>query len=180
MALVDDARQSACAGQHAEQRRLGQAHRRIAVVDQHNLVARQRKLVPAAGADAVERREELDAGMLARVLDGQSRLVRVLAEVHLPAVRRLAKHHDVRAGAEDALLQRRDDDCVHLGVLEADALNRIGQLDVDAEIVGIELQLVVGRETGVFTHVHRKRGDRAVERQFPVLVGLGACIKCDH
>ena len=91
-----------------------------------------------------------------------------------------AKHHDVRAGAEDALLQRRDDDCVHLGVFEADALNRIGQLDVDAEIIGIELQLVVGRETGVFAHVHRKRGDWAVERQFPVLVGLGACIKGDH
>ena len=59
--LVDDARQAAGAGQHAEQRRLRQAHRRVPVVDEHDLVARERQLVAAAGADAVERGEELDA-----------------------------------------------------------------------------------------------------------------------
>ena len=59
--LVDDARQAAGAGQHAEQRRLRQAHRRVRVVDQQDLVAGERQLVAAAGADAVQRRQELDA-----------------------------------------------------------------------------------------------------------------------
>ena len=53
LALVDDARQAAGAGQHSEQRRLRQADRRIAVVDEQDLVARERELVAAAGADAV-------------------------------------------------------------------------------------------------------------------------------
>ena len=61
LALVDDAREAAGARQHAEQRRLRQADRRVAVVDQDDLVARERQLVAAAGADAVERGEELDA-----------------------------------------------------------------------------------------------------------------------
>ena len=59
--LVDDAREAAGAGQHAEQRRLRQADRRVAIVDQQDVVARERELVAAAGADAVERREELQA-----------------------------------------------------------------------------------------------------------------------
>ena len=104
--LVDHARQAAGAGQHAEQRRLRQADRGIAVVDEENLVAGERQLVAAAGADAVQGGEELEAGMGAGVLDRQARFVRELAEVHLPAVARAAEHHDVRAGAEDPLLQR--------------------------------------------------------------------------
>ena len=66
LALVDDAREAAGAGQHAEQRRLGQADRAGAVVDQDDLVAGERELVAAAGADAVERGEELEAAVLRR------------------------------------------------------------------------------------------------------------------
>ena len=162
-ALVDDAREAAGAGQHAEQRRFRQADRRIAIVDEQDLVARQRQLVAAAGADPVERGQELEAGVRARVLDRQARLVGELAEVHLGDVRRAAQHHDVRAGAEDALLERRHDDRVHLGMLEPQPLDGVGELDVDAEVVGVELQLVVRRQAGVLAHVHRERGDGAVE-----------------
>ena len=42
-----------------------------------------------------------------------------------------------------------DDDRVDLGMLEADALDRVGELDVDAEVVRVQLQLVVGRQAGV-------------------------------
>ena len=180
VALVDDAREAAGAGQDAEQRRLRQAHRRIAVVDEHNLVAGERELVAAAGADAVQRGQELQSRMRARILDRQPRFVGELAEVHLRAVRRSAQHHDVGAGAEDALLQRADDDGVDFGMLEAKALDRVGELDVDAEVVGIELELVVGREAGVFADVHRQRGDRAVEGQLPVVVAVGGGVKSDH
>ena len=41
---------------------------------------------------------------------------------------------------------------------------RVRQLDVDAEVVGIELELVVvGAKAGVFAHVHGQRGHGAVE-----------------
>jgi hypothetical protein len=107
----------------------------VAVVDEDDFVARQRQLVSASGADTVERREKRDAGVLARVLDCEPRLVGEFAEVHLQAVRRGAQHHDVRAGAEDSLLQAGDKHRPDRGMLEADALDGIGQLDVDAEIV---------------------------------------------
>ena len=44
-----------------KERRLRQAHGRAPIVNQHDLVARQRQLVSAAGADPVERGEEPDA-----------------------------------------------------------------------------------------------------------------------
>ena len=87
LALVDDAREAAGAGQHAEQRHLGQRHGRRAVVDEQDLVAGEREFVAAAGADAVQRREELEAAVRARVLDAEARLVGELAEVHLEGVR---------------------------------------------------------------------------------------------
>ena len=42
-------------------------------------------------------------------------------------------------------LRARDDDGAHLGMLEADALQRVGELDVDAEVVRVELERVAGR-----------------------------------
>ena len=105
LALVDDARQAAGAGQHAEERRLRQAHRRAAIVDEHDFVAGQRQLVAAAGADAVDRGEELDAAVRAHVFHAEARLVGELAEVHLEAVAGAAEHEDVGAGAEDARLE---------------------------------------------------------------------------
>ena len=71
LALVDHAGQAARSRQHSKQRRFRQAHRGIPVVDEQNLVAGERELVAAAGADAVERGEELEAGVLARVLNRQ-------------------------------------------------------------------------------------------------------------
>ena len=48
LALVDEAREAAGAGEHGEERRLGQAHRARAVVGEDDLVARDRELVAAA------------------------------------------------------------------------------------------------------------------------------------
>jgi hypothetical protein len=48
-------------------------------------------------------------------------------------VRRAAEHVDVRARAEDAVwFALVTTGRAHLGVLEAQALDRVGQLDVDA------------------------------------------------
>ena len=112
-ALVGDARQPAGPGQHAQQRHLRQRHRRRAVVDQEDFVAGECQLVAAARTGAVHGGEELEPGVPARILDPVARLVRELAEVHLPRVRRQAEHEDVRAGAEDTVLRAGDDDAAH-------------------------------------------------------------------
>ena len=58
---------------------------------------------------------------------------------------------------------RADHHGADLGMLEAQALHGIGQLDVDAEIVGIELQLVAGLEPAILVHVHGEVGDAVLE-----------------
>ena len=72
-----------------------------------------------------------------------------------------------------------DDDGVDLGMLEAQPLHRVGELDVDAEVVGVELEPVVGREARVFADVHRERGDRAVDLERPVPVRAGGNLEGD-
>ena len=88
-----------------------------------------------------------------------------------------AEHEDVGAGAEHAIARAGHDDGAHFGVLEADALQRVVQLDVDAEIVGVELELVAGTNTAVLGDVHRERRERAVERELPVAVA--ARVRCE-
>ena len=175
--LVDDAGEAARARKHGQQRRFRQAHGRVAIIDEDNLVARERQLIAAAGTDAVERGQELQPRVRARVFDRQPRLVRELAEVHLPRVARPTQHEDVGAGAEDALLQAGDDDRVDLGMLEAEALNRVGEFDVDAKVVGIELEPVVRRQPRVFLDVHRQGRNRAVERELPMAVSVGSGVE---
>ena len=169
-ALVGHAGQAAGARQHAQQRHLRQRHRRRAVVDQDDLVAGQREFIAAAGAGAVHRGQELQARMLRRVLEAVAGLVGELAEVDLPGVAGDTEHEDVGARAEHLLLRAGDDHRAHLRVLEADALHRVVQLDVDAQVVAVELELVAGTQAGVLVEVGRQRRDRALERQLPVTV----------
>ena len=98
LALVDEPRQAAGARQHAEQRHFGQAHRARAVVDHDDLVAGERQLVAAAGAGAVDRGQEFEARIGARILDAVAGLVGEFAEIDLLRVARLAQHVDVGAG----------------------------------------------------------------------------------
>ena len=175
-ALVGQPGQPAGAGQDAEQRQLGQRHGRRAVVDQHDVLAGQRELVTAAGGGAVERREiglpRARGGVLHRV----ARLVGELAEVHLPAVLRRGQHPDIRTGAEDPVLAAGEHHDAHLGMLEAQPLGRVVQLDVDAQVVRVEFQLVAGHQAAGLVDVHRQGGDRALDGVSPVPVtrGLGA------
>ena len=116
----------------------------------------------------------------AHVFHAEARLVGELAEVHLEGVARAAEHEDVGAGAEDARLEAGQHDRVHFGMLEAQALQHVGELDVDAEIVRVQLELVVVRpQAGVFAHVHRERRDVAVDAQLPVLVLRGIGFEID-
>ncbi len=178
-ALVGHAREPAGARQHRQQRRFRQCDRRAAVVDQHDVVGGERQLIAAAGGIAVDRAHINLLGILAGVLDRQPRLVGELAEVHLVAVRRLAEHADIGAGAEHIVLAGLDDDAAHFRMLEAQALNRVVEFDVDAEIVGVELEFVaVGKPAGLID-VHDQIGDIAVALDAPMAVARRIGLEID-
>ncbi len=183
LALVDQAREPAGAREHAEQRRLRQAHRGRAVVAQDDLVARERELVAAARGRAGKRGERRDTALGARLLEVKARLVRELAEVHLEAVGATAQHVDVRARAEDALFGAREDDGLHLGVLEANAQERVGELDVDAEVVRVELERVPGPQPLALAHVEDETRDGAAvlrgQLDAPMAVPVGVRLEAD-
>ena len=54
-------------------------------------------------------------------------------------------------------------------MLEAQPLHRVVQFDVDAEVVGIELELVVAEPAGL-VDIHDQVGDVAVVLDFPVAI----------
>jgi len=170
-ALVDQPGEATRARQHAQQRDLGEAHRSRAIVDQPDLVAGQGELVATARGRAVERRDPAQARLVARLFEADPGLVGILAEVYLEAVGRAGQHSDVRAGTEDPRQvggQHHDPD---LGVLEAQALDRVVQLEVDAQIVAVELeQVVVGAEAVLLVDAQGEPRDRAVDREAPVQV----------
>ena len=129
--FVDEPSQPARAGKHREKRRLGKRHRGVAVVDEQYLVGRKRELVAATGRDAVERGQILLSALAARFFHAEPGLVRVLAEVDFEAVGRGRQHKDVGAGGKDAVFAARNDDGLDLGMLEAQTLDRVRELDVD-------------------------------------------------
>ena len=172
LALVDDTHQAAGAGQHAEQRHLRQRYCAGAVVDEEDPVGGERKLVAASGRSGVDRAQIALSRVRARVLDRAPGLVGELAEGDLVRVARPAEHADVRAGAEHPLLAGANHHRCHLGMLETQPLHRVGQLDVDAEIVGVELELVAGREAARLVDVELQGGDSVLDTQAPVTIAI--------
>src|SRR5712692_11191240 len=149
VALVGDAREAAGARENAEKRKLREAYGGGAVVDEDDFVAGEGKFVAAAGGGAIERGEEFESGVGAGVFDAVARFVGKFAEVDFPGVRRKPKHIDVGAGTEHAILGAGDDDGADSRMFKADALERIMQLDIDAEVVGVELEFVSGPDAAV-------------------------------
>jgi len=103
-AFIGYAGQPAGARQHRQQRHLRQRHRRGAVVGQHDVVARQRQLIPAAGTGASNGADVFLARVVLGRLIGVAGLVGELAEIHLVAVLGPAQHADVGARTEHPVL----------------------------------------------------------------------------
>ena len=108
--------------------------------------------------------------MLGRVLEGQARLVGELAEIDFERVCGGPEHVDVGARAEDAVLGARDDDAAHLGMLEAQPLDGVGQLDVHTEVVAVGLEAVPLAQGPLLLDVHGERRDRRGGLELPVQV----------
>ena len=169
MALVGQARESAGAGQHTQQRHFGQRHRRRPVVDQQDLIAGQRQLIAATGAGAVDRGQKPQPRVAAAVFDAVAGLIGELAEIDLPGMTRDTKHEDIGARTEDALFQAGDHHGANRRMLEADAVECVMQFDVDAEVVAVELELVTRAQAGGLVDIHRQSGDGPVNAQRSVV-----------
>ena len=179
VALVDDPGEPAGAGQHAEKRNLRERHRRRPVVDQQDVVTGQGQLVAAAGGGAVDgRHPDLLRGG-GGVLDGVAGLVGELAEVHLVVVGGPGQHLDVGAGAEHLVEPAADHHRPDLGMLEAEALDDVVEFDVDAEVVGVQLELVALVQAAVGVDLHRQARQGRLDRQPPVTVRRRMAVEGD-
>ena len=177
--LVDDTGETTGAGKHGEQRHFREGDRGGRVVHEEDLVTGERKFVSAARAGPAYRRDGLEPGVLRCILDIEPRLVRVFAEVHLERVGRASQHIDVGARAEDPVLGAADDEAAHLGMLEAEPLDRVGEFDVDTEVVGVGLKDVALAHRPVFLDVHEEARHRRLNDQFPVNVPGRMRLECD-
>ena len=65
-------------------------------------------------------------------------------------------------------------------MLESQALNNVVELDIDAEIVGVELQRIVAGNGAILVHVERERGDGTVDGEAPVAVVVRVGPEVDH
>ena len=178
-ALVGDAGEPAGAGQHREQRQFRQRHRSRAVVHQHDVVGGERQLIAAAGRGAVDGADGFEPGMLAQILDAVAGLVGELAEVDLVGVGGAGQHADIGAGAEHPRLARAQHHDAHSRMLEAQPLDGVGQFDIDAEIVGIELELVALEQRALLVDVHQQRGDVAVDLELPMAIARRLGLEID-
>ena len=64
-------------------------------------------------------------------------------------------------------------------MLEAQPLHRVGEFDVDAEIVGIQLELIAFEQAAILVDIHGQGRDIAVDVQLPVPVARRIGLKID-
>ena len=76
---------------------------------------------------------------------------------------RSGQHADIGTGAKHAVLPA--EETTRTSGCSKRSLSRVGELDIDAKIVGIELELVALEQRRILIDVHRQRGDVSVERQ---------------
>ena len=88
------------------------------------------------------------------------------------------QHADIGAGAEHALFAGLEDHDFDFRMLEAQPLDGVGEFDVDAEVVGVELELIAAEQAALLVNVHDQRRDLAIDAKLPVAIarGLGAVI----
>ena len=64
-------------------------------------------------------------------------------------------------------------------MLEAESLHRVGEFNVDAEVVGIQLELITFEQPAILVDVHGQRRDIAFDIQLPMPVARRIGLKID-
>src|SRR2546422_3832893 len=140
----------------------------------------ERQLVTAAGRRSIAGGYKLQSGMRARVFDAIPRFIREFAKIHFPRVRGQPEHINVGPRTKNAVLRASDDDRTNLRMFKSNALKRIMQLDIHAEIVGIQFQFVSRADSTVFGDIHRQRGYSSVKRETPMIVSRRIVLKVNR
>ena len=83
------------------------------------------------------------------------------------------------AGAEHPVLAGTQQHHFHAGMLEAQPLHRVGELDVDAEIVGIQLELITLEQAAILVDIHGQGRNLAIDIQLPVPVARRIGLEID-
>jgi len=143
------------------------------------VVAGQRQFIAAAGAGAADRRDVFLARIGLGGLIGVAGLVGELAEVDLVGMGGAAQHADICPGTKDPVLARTQHDDPDAGMLEPHPLHDIGQFDVDAEVVGVQLQLIALEQAAILVDIHDQGGDRPVIVHAPVAIARRIGAKVD-
>ena len=89
------------------------------------------------------------------------------------------QHPDVGSGAEFPVPARADHDAAHPGILETQSLHRVVQFDVDAQIVGVELEFVAVEQTPGLVDCEHQLGGRTLGREGPASVARRAGFEVD-
>ena len=64
-------------------------------------------------------------------------------------------------------------------MLEAQPLHRVGEFDIDAEIVGIQLELIAFEQPAILVDIHGQGRDVAFDIQLPMPVARRIGLKID-
>ena len=102
-----------------------------------------------------------------------------LQKLTLWAWRRAGQHADIGAGGKHPRLRRAQHHDAHLRMLEAQPLDRVGKLDIDAEIVGIEFEIVALEQPGLLVDIHQQRRDVAVDLELPMPIARRLGLEID-
>jgi hypothetical protein len=94
-------------------------------------------------------------------------------------VGRARQHADVGAGAEHTVLARLQHHDFNFRMLEAQPLHRVVEFDIDAEVVGIEFELIAVEQAAGLVDVHDQLGDIAIELQLPMPVATRLGLEVD-
>ena len=94
-------------------------------------------------------------------------------------VGRAGQHADIGAGAEHPILARAQQHHLHAGMLETQPLHGVGEFDVDAEIVGIQLELIAFEQPAILVDIHGQRRDLAIDVKLPVPVARRIGLEID-
>ena len=81
-----------------------------------------------------------------------------------------AQHANICARAKYFVFARAHNDHFHFGMFKTHTLHDIIQFDIHTQIVGIQLQQVVIKETSIFIDIHREPSDRSFIIQAPMMV----------
>ena len=64
-------------------------------------------------------------------------------------------------------------------MLEAQPLDRIIELDIDTQIIGIQLQLIALEQASLFVHIHDQGRNLSIDLEAPMLVAGRVGLKVD-